>query len=561
MKINEITTVAKYYQDNPDKLQHTRIGSPKGEFRNGLKYSDIAQEQRSKIIKSLIEKLKPLQHITFAKTPFFKSDFFDMRFGRPTMYYSSSWRIKEAFDANNSYDGFLNALAVEAADDPILDNLMRANYTTIYRDIAAVTKTLERISPRRIIQKIATRAGISHSDYSATMDWVEHYTSNSNRKIPKEIFISLQKLTVVPTSLPKYVYRGMFYDGAKIKDKEKFLKKWHEGSSPNVRFPKASSWSVNASTAVDFMDAQDNIKDSANGFSMLLRYEITDPAEVVADMRNLPDGTFWNQQEILVAPGSTNYTVVAMLPYEDYYAAGKSFKDSNLQKFKDTYPGIASGSFGLSLWDMMQGYYFALPKLKISSAIKERWRRYTNVTASDVKKREKVSGRFQLEYEDTFEKLLLPLYFIIGRGNSAIDIMPKEIIDERTFNGEFKFRIKSYFDSETLVLDAIATSMGDPDANDNIASDATIIKRAKVTQMTTTPNNIVINIELMPGWTYNSDDYGHRRNAWHDKLQSKIDTDPELQKAISDKFNEMYIESSMRNTKQLPMLTINWIAV
>jgi hypothetical protein len=190
------------------------------------------------------------------------------------------------------------------------------------------------------------KLGLSSSDLAVAMSHVTNWTSMSRKKLPPEVWPLLQKISVDSTELPKYVYRGIFFDGAKIKDRAKFMKLWQAGSSPGASQGKATSWSVDRGTAAEFMDAQDFIKDQKGGFFVLLRWPVNSKF-VIADLRNLPvDHTFWNQQELIVDPAARDYEVDTIIPGDS---------EDALKKFKDSIKG-GQGGYGRSKADFVVNF-------------------------------------------------------------------------------------------------------------------------------------------------------------------------------------------------------------
>ena len=188
------------------------------------------------------------------------------------------------------------------------------------------------------------KLGVNAEDLKKAMSWVQEWTSMSRKRLPNEVWPLLRSISVDSGKLPKYIYRGIFYDGAKIKDMPKFLEKWKPGSQPNVSQGKATSWSVDRGTASSFMQSQDFIKDTQGGFHVLLKWEV-DEKNVICDLRNLPvDHKFWNQQEFIISPDAKNYTVDALIPGSDN------------QGYRDFCASIKGGQ---GAWGQMKKEYIA----------------------------------------------------------------------------------------------------------------------------------------------------------------------------------------------------------
>jgi hypothetical protein len=188
------------------------------------------------------------------------------------------------------------------------------------------------------------KLGVNASDLKKAMSWVQEWTSMSRKRMPEDVWPLLKTISVDSGKLPKVLYRGIFYDGAKIKDQQKFLEKWKPGSQPGAGQGKATSWSIDRGTASSFMQAQDFIKDQQNGFHVLLKWEV-DEKEVICDLRNLPvDHKYWNQQEFIVSPAARNYTVDTLIPGSD---------DQGYRDF------CASIKGGAGAWGQMKKEYIA----------------------------------------------------------------------------------------------------------------------------------------------------------------------------------------------------------
>lgn len=424
MIVNEITAVEKYFQKNPEKLQSYDfpLQASAEEFKHHSALY-VAKEKLDNRKKQLANKWIPLlEPITINGTNFL-----------------SQWKIKwKELDVSRNFEYAIKNLPTYdkfvkekgKPEDPEQDLLLRKYYSSFRKDFIAMKNAESALNMHQnlLTQKHAKRAGIAPQSYDKILSLVKYYTSESGRKIPKEAKEALQKATVVPKELPKYVYRGMFYDGAKIKDRDKFLKKWYPGSKPGAKFAKPSSWSTSPAVAVSFMDAQDMVKDQENGFAIMLRYTITDPNMVLADLRNLPETTFWNQQEIILDPEVTDYEVLHILPYEK----GKEWDQTELFKLQSKLGRPAAGAFGYSKREILLQQYFYLPFLEISPILKEKWKSYANLTAKEVKEKEHIAGLYNPEYEGKYENLKFPLYVLVNKYIGGMDIRFKEAIDENS---------------------------------------------------------------------------------------------------------------------------------
>ena len=256
-------------------------------------------------------------------------------------------------------------------------------------------------------EKIFNQIGLSYTDVETAMSYILDYTSASRKKIAPEVFPLLQKLSVDKTKLPKYVYRGLFYDGAKVTDREKFLSKWKEGSKPMVKQSKATSWSADRNTAIQFMDSQDFIKDIKNGYYVLLRYKV-DPDMVVADLRNLPiSHRYWNQQELLISPDAKDYEIDTMIPGDVDTDVFRAFQNT---KGGQTAWGQTKQDFALN--------FLKAPYDNISTGDRIEFKSLIKLTAGEFKKKYPGSelDRYTGANANVLLKLSVPMYLMSDAG-------------------------------------------------------------------------------------------------------------------------------------------------
>jgi hypothetical protein len=205
--------------------------------------------------------------------------------------------------------------------------LLKNNFDFIQKTMKWIDTALAGIkgSAEKGFERDLMKIGLSMNDLKVAMSHVENWTSMSRKKLDPAVWPLLQKISVDPAALPKVIYRGLFFDGAKIKDEAKFLKSWYPGSKPGASQGKATSWSVDKGTAAEFMTDQDFVKNREKGYYILLRWTV-DPAKVIADLRNLPvDHKFWNQQEIIVSPDARDYEVDTIIPGSEGSDAHREF--------------------------------------------------------------------------------------------------------------------------------------------------------------------------------------------------------------------------------------------
>lgn len=323
-KLFESTRLDKYIKDNPDYIKDFDTKPPsKNDFTHY--YNRMLDNKEYGEIKNKYIERNPLLNKSF----YTSSDG-----EKPQQYNISRYKLINIDHIDRyldrDFDKFINNLdswsyISKNFDDKILSEI-KENWDVLYKQIRNYNKEIDAFKNRlsNKLNKIAKRKGVSRKVLEDSIDWLIHYTDMSGKKIPKEIFDALNHITVDKNDYPLTVYRGIFYDGAKIKDKEKFLKKWYKGSKPKLKNRKATSWSTDISVAKSFMTDQDMVKDNENGYHMMLKYDITNPDDVVADLRKLDWLGFWSQQEILLSPSATDYEVLEMFPYTDNY-----YKDEN----------------------------------------------------------------------------------------------------------------------------------------------------------------------------------------------------------------------------------------
>ena len=250
------------------------------------------------------------------------------------------------------------------------------------------------------------KLGISPKDVEVAMTFIQEWTSMSRKKLDPSAWPILKKISVSPSSLPKYIYRGIFYDGAKIKDQKKFIEQWSPGMKPGVSQGKATSWSVDRGTAASFMQNQDFIKDSQGGYYVLLKWEV-DPNLVICDLRNLPvDHLFWNQQEIIVDPSAKNYEVDTIIPGAD---------DETYREFSRTIKGGQS-SMGMNKKDFITRAFLKIPYDTIDINDRIVWKELCMMTLKEVNDKYKADFYSPSVKENPkFGELLFPIAIWMDR--------------------------------------------------------------------------------------------------------------------------------------------------
>jgi hypothetical protein len=290
-------------------------------------------------------------------------------------------------------------------------NIVKKDWNKIIKSLMSFEKKKKYVINKSIYKarKIAKMKRINWDDFVAVMAWIEHFRSGSYRKIPKEIYEALNYLTVDPNNLPKTIYRGIFYDGAKIKDVEKFKKKWHKGSKPGLKNRKATSWTTDIETAKSFMIDQDNVKDHKNGYHVLLKYENPTYEDIVADFRDWEWMVYWNQQEVLLHPEAREYEVVEIFKYvENRHDDDKKDHPYNIFLNKKQKSGAYSGASGQNINDILKYNIFDIQYSSLPNRQKHLLLAYINKTMRDT------NITFYSDKEYLYD-VSIPLYQIIDK--------------------------------------------------------------------------------------------------------------------------------------------------
>ena len=472
IQIIEANKVGQYYNDNPDKKLKTDINPPAAKKDNyhyqpeNPMSDDIRQFERK-----FADKWKPVFGDQVDKV--FKNNSLD-------------WSAKAALGDSRSFETFVDYCELEL--DEKSEARLRSVYPKLVKDALTLQKKTEVNVPVAKSNKQATERGVNARDYRAAMAWAKHYMSMSGKAIPKEVWPVLHKITVNPPDLPEVVYRGLFFDGAKIKDLETWQKKWHPGSKPGLKPRKATSWSTSIGLATQFMNSQDMIKDNENGFAILLKYEINSLDDVVADFRNLPDNTFWNQQEILLSTEAKNYEVVAVIPYQEYSAA-----DNKLKAFQKKHSAPNASAMGSSKPELLVQNFFKINQMQVSPRLKEQWRSFATATVAQVKKVIPVNN-YSTEYENRLLSVKFPLYCLLA-GNSKFGTKRWNInIDDAVDTNTVGVILSASLNSDDFNKPSKVTKkiVGDLKAG----SSETITTNANLTLVNDAYNNLVFNLTL-----------------------------------------------------------------
>lgn len=358
--LNEDNKAVEYFRAHPEELSKFASGIQphhKQDYkvdREMSNHSDPEWPAKEKIYRASRMKLSKIggDVIAFELGPR-KYTYTNMLLGQGPEGYSGSWYDSEYFRKaimeSKTFEDFLEKAdtkkrffkypfedynkRVEPNEEPLthIYRWMKSHFNEIQdfcKWLNVALSGIQKLGHKRA-EKEFMKLGLSVNDVQVAMSYVKEWTSMSRKKLDPSVWDLLNKISVDEKNLPQYAYRGIFYDGSKIKDLDKWKEKWYPGSQPGVSQGKATSWTIDRGTASGFMTDQDFIKDRDGGYYMLLKWKV-DPKLVIADLRNVPvDHTFWNQQELIISPEAKNYEVDTMIPGSEGYDAYREFVKSN----------------------------------------------------------------------------------------------------------------------------------------------------------------------------------------------------------------------------------------
>ena len=358
--------------------------------------------------------------------------------------------FRKSIIENKTFDDFLEAAEgrsrlfrypfedygkrVEPQDEPLLSlyTWMRKHYSEIQDWCKWIEKALDGIRSlgAKKAEKEFMKLGLSTNDVQVAMTYVKEWTSMSRKKLDPSVWPLLQKISVDDSLLPQYLYRGIFYDGAKIKDPVKWKEKWYPGAKPGASQGKATSWTVDRGTAAEFMTDQDFIKDRENGYYMLLKWKV-DPKLVIADLRNLPvDHTFWNQQEIIVSPEARDYEVDTMIPGSEGYDGWRAFVKSNKG---------GQGAYGQTKADFALGF-MNTPYETLDPGMRMEFKQVTKMTVGEFRK---AYPNTRINADTQWNDLAMPIYNLATRWLTRINFI-KSSRNELVFTVSYDLRDLDY---------------------------------------------------------------------------------------------------------------------
>ena len=463
--ILERNKTVQYFIDNPDMLKPKFADTP--QQKNGpykpreVRRDDSAEEKTRKIMYESFIKSNGGEDIIWNTDRKEDVKFFEWFSGwdhsrSMSRYTDYSIRLVEAVATSTS---------ISTLEKKIKDSRISIDWKTAINDIDTIWKWMtdnfkivlhfckflkNAISGSRNQAEIKyendlKKLGLNRQDVDKAMGWIADWTSMSRKRMPSEVWPLLQSISVDSSRLPKFVYRGLFYDGAKIKDQKTFLQKWSAGSRPGASQGKATSWSLDRGTAINFMHAQDFVKDKPNGYYVLLRWEVK-PALVIADLRNLPvDHIFWNQQEFIVDPAARDYEVDTIISGSD---------KAGFDAFRASSRGGQS-SYGRTKKDFIsQIYERPFDSLDLNQKIE--FKKITYMTVDEVAAEYGIKKEWNERIANKIGSVQFPLaMFLQGKYVSGFSMYIENIINSTTLEIGFSTTLDNFYHSSNSELSAI----------------------------------------------------------------------------------------------------------
>lgn len=405
--LNEGNKAVEYFRAHPEELSKYASGiSPhhKQDYKVDQEmsnHSDPEWPAKEKIYKASRMKLSKIGGEVIAfEVGRAKWTYTNMLTGNSPEGYSGGWYDSEYFRKaiieSKTFEDFLESAEtkkrffkypfedynkkVEPNEDPLVSiyRWMKSHFNEIQdfcKWLEVALNGVKKLGYKKA-EKEFMKLGLSVNDVKVSMSYVKEWTSMSRKKLDPSVWDLLTKISVDEKLLPQYCYRGIFYDGEKIKDPVKWKEKWYPGSKPGVSQGKATSWTIDRKTAMGFMTDQDFIKDREGGYYMLLKWKV-DPKLVIADLRNLPvDHAFWNQQELIVSPEAKDYEIDSMVPGSEGY--------EGLKKFQNESPG-GQGAYGRTKSDFALDF-MSSPYETLSPGTRIEFKQISKMTLGEYRK-------------------------------------------------------------------------------------------------------------------------------------------------------------------------------
>ena len=463
IRLLEKNKTVDFFRKNPDKLKAFRnIPSANAEWEFDWESRSDRGDARRKldfdVYYSAIAKLDPSNKFAQNLQSSLRHSSLDTFF-----WYANRLQTYDEFRKNADTDYSFRTRADDVNWADWADHEFMAKHYNAIRKIAKSfidrKEGLKDIDNRRFAKDMM-KLGLEPRSVRAAMAWVEYYTAGSYRKLPKDVFDTLQQMSVDASRLPKYIYRGFFFDGAKIKDREKFLTKWREGSMPRAGLNKATSWSGDKGTAVAFMDAQDRVKDSKTGFHVLLKWKVN-ADDVIADLRNMPgDFRFWNQHEFIVSPDVKDYVVDKIIPYQS--PVDQPYETLDLVQFQRAVKG-GWGGMGKRKGDTLSNFLFS-PYDKFGTNEKIAYKQLLKMSVKDVKSKLNVSLGYNTEYSNRLNDALFPLAAVLrlieekawqSRGGHLFNINVDKVVSPYEIRIKFEFKFTRDYSTNSINIEDI----------------------------------------------------------------------------------------------------------
>jgi len=459
--LNESNKAVEYFRAHPEELS---------KFSNGIQphhkqnykvdqemsnFSDPEWPAKEKIYRASRMKLSKIGGDVIAfEVGQARWTYTNMLIGQGPEGYSGGWYDSEYFRKaimeSKTFEDFLEEVdtkkrfwkypfedynkKVEANEEPLFNiyRWMKSEYKEIQDFCKWLTVALsgvQRLGHKRA-EKEFMKLGLSINDVQVAMSYVKEWTSMSRKKLDPSVWDLLNKISVDEKNLPQYAYRGIFYDGAKIKDPIKWKEKWYPGSQPGVSQGKATSWTIDRQTAMTFMTDQDFIKDADGGYYMLLKWKV-DPKLVIADLRNVPvDHTFWNQQELIVSPEAKDYEIDSMVPGSEGY--------EGLKKFQNEKPG-GQGAYGQTKADFALSF-MSSPYETLSPGTRIEFKQISKMTLSEYRK---AYPNSRITADPQYNNVSMVIYYYATKYCSSINYV-STTRDEIKFTVSYNLRELDY---------------------------------------------------------------------------------------------------------------------
>lgn len=337
------------------------------------------------------------------------------------------------------------------------------------------------------ITKQALKLGINPDDYKQALALAKHYIGANIDDIPEGARKFLNKVTVDTADLPKYVYRGMFIKAHNMSEEQARLWKQNmaQGKPPPIRFNRASSWSVMPGAAAVFAGTHRSRDEP--GFHVLLRYQIKDKTDVIADLRRLPtvhENPHWGEQELIMSDTIEGFDILAFTHNRDEFG-------DILADLKDHFWGKTTDS---SLADMLYDYYFEIAtKPNLSNNVKSLLHFMAKSTVDEVQ--DKMDFTFTHRHSNTnkFGPVMFPIMSLLNvLGGDHLKIFSPSKVSIRLYE-EFESIIEL---KQSNINNFVFEMTYDDDEDDSISGQISIKGlKENIDQINNNLKNVSINLK------------------------------------------------------------------